>query len=162
MADSITIASYNSRGLNQSKQSYISRLLNRCDFLFIQEHWLSELQLESVGRINSGVLYPGVSGFDNSDILKGRPYGGCAILWHSNLMASVCSVVTNSSRICAARVVTDSWKLLLINVYMPYEDGDERSDEFVYVLSVIENIIGNNSDCHVILGGDFNVDCNRQ
>jgi len=77
-------------------------------------------------------------------------------------MASVCSVVSNSSRTWAACVVTDSWKLLLINVYMPYEDGDERSDEFVYVLSLIENIIGNNSDCHVILGGDFNVDFNRQ
>ena len=37
---------------------------------------------------------------------------------------------------------------------MPYEDGGElNTDEFVYVLALVEDIINNNSDCHVILGG---------
>jgi exonuclease III len=157
----INLASFNCRGFNKTKEKYISFLLNKCTFLFLQEHWLSELQLGSLGSIQSGVLYTGVSGFDNLEVLKGRPFGGCAILWHSNLLADVSVVQTNCKRICAVRVISSSWKLLLINVYMPYEDDEINSDEFVYVLSVVEEIIGNNSDCHVVVGGDFNVDFNR-
>ena len=44
---------------------------------------------------------------------------------------------------------------------MPYEDDDIKSDEFVHNLALIEDIIGQHSDCHVIIGGDFNVDFNR-
>ena len=52
-------------------------------------------------------------------------------------------------------------ELILINAYMPYEDDDVKSDEFVHNLSLIEEIIGQHGDCHVIIGGDFNVDFNR-
>jgi len=41
---------------------------------------------------------------------------------------------------------------------MPFEDGDVNLDEFISILSVIDDLISTNSDCHVILGGDFNVD----
>jgi len=159
--NSVKFGSYNCRGYNQIKQSYISKLLTKCDFLLLQEHWLSDGQLTLLGNISSGVLHTGISGFDTADVLRGRPYGGCAILWHAKLLASVVPIDTNSSRICAARVVTDNWKLLLINVYMPFEDNDEKTDEFVYTLSLIEDIIGKNADCHVVLGGDFNVDFTR-
>ena len=50
--------------------------------------------------------------------------------------------------------------LLVINVYMPYEDG-ERSDLFAETLSVIESVIAAYADCHIIVGGDFNVDFSR-
>ena len=56
------------------------------------------------------------------------------------------------------RVSFDSVMVLLINVYMPFEDGDDNLDEFIRMLSLIDELISKNSDCHVILGGDFNVD----
>jgi hypothetical protein len=102
--------------------------------------------------------YTAVSGFDCDDVLVGRPFGGCAILWQANLLASVCPITIDSRRVCAVRVCFDAWNLLLINVYMPYEDGTENLDEFVNTLSLIETIVDNNRDCHVMLGGDFNVD----
>jgi hypothetical protein len=34
-------------------------------------------------------------------------------------------------------------------------------DEFVNVLALVEDIIHGNSDCHLVLGGDFNVDFRR-
>ena len=76
----IRFCTYNCRGFNASKQSYVCRLLNECDFLFLQEHWLSEAQITCLNSISSDHLAIGVSGFENSDILVGRPFGGCAIL----------------------------------------------------------------------------------
>jgi hypothetical protein len=40
---------------------------------------------------------------------------------------------------------------------MPYEGSDESTDDFTDQLS-FEHLTDNNADCHLILGGDFNVD----
>jgi len=114
-----------------------------------------------LGTINDNILYAGVSGFDNLDILAGRPYGGCAILWRSSLLVKVCPLAVDSKRICAVRISTDKWSLLVVNVYMPYEDDDVKTDEFVYMLSLIESMYDSNMDSHVVIGGDFNVDFGR-
>ena len=69
---------------------------------------------------------------------------------------------THSKRICATRMHTNLCKLLFVNVYLPYEDGDRESDEFYSQLVFIEKIINENCDSHIILGGDFNVGFNRK
>lgn len=71
------------------------------DILFIQEHWLAESQLNVFGTTHVRFHYNAVFGFGNYVVLSGRPYGVCAILWRSNIMASVCLVLVNSRRICA-------------------------------------------------------------
>lgn len=76
---SLHIISYNCRGYNLTKRPYIQSLLPNTDILFLQEHWLSEDQLRLLGDIDSNFIYTGVSGFDCSDVLNGRPFGGCAI-----------------------------------------------------------------------------------
>ena len=53
---------------------------------------------------------------------------------------------------------SDSMKLLIVNVYMPYEDDDENIDDFVCILAVLEELINTNDDSHVVLGGNLNVD----
>ena len=58
-------------------------------------------------------------------------------------------------------MANDNVKLFFINVHMPYEGDDEMSAEFADQLSVVENLIYDNPDCHVIVGGDFNVDFSR-
>jgi len=44
---------------------------------------------------------------------------------------------------------------------MPYESDDCLTTEFADQLIVIEDICNSNSDCHVVAGGDFNVDFAR-
>jgi endonuclease/exonuclease/phosphatase family metal-dependent hydrolase len=44
---------------------------------------------------------------------------------------------------------------------MPYEGDDRMTDEFADQLSIIEDIISSNPDCHVVVGGDFNADLSR-
>lgn len=157
----LKVVSYNCRGFNKFKANYIGSILDKCDILLLQELWLSAEQLAILGNVKSHVLFTGVSGFDRSEVLAGRPYGGCAILWHSNLLATVTPIDIDNRRVCCVRISTDSWKLLVINVYMPYEDGDVKTDEFTNELAVIENIIMSNADCHIVVGGDFNADFSR-
>jgi hypothetical protein len=75
----LTVISYNCRGFNTLKPSYIKMLPSKATLVFLQEHWLSEGQLSKLGDIdtNNNFLFTVVSGFDNSEVLSGRPYGGC-------------------------------------------------------------------------------------
>ena len=158
---SLTLATYNSRGFNAERQQFIKSLLSRCSVLFLQEHWLSDKQLPLLSNLDSNFVYAGVSGFGNSDILAGRPFGGCAILYRSDLSACVQVLDVHSNRVCAIRLTMDALNLLLICVYMPYEGADSMTEEFTEQLANIDSIMYNNSDCHVIVGGDFNVDLAR-
>ena len=49
-------------------------------------------------------------------------------------------------------------RLLLVSVYMPYEGYGDMTADFADQLSEIDSLININSDCHVIVGGGFNVD----
>ena len=91
--------------------------MSECNFLLLQEHWLSDSQLSVLGNIDNSILYNGVSGFGNDSILSGRPYGGCAILWHSDLYVKIQPIDIDSRRICAVSVSSENWKLVIVNVY---------------------------------------------
>jgi hypothetical protein len=118
MANSIplTVTSYNCRGFNNSKIIYIRTLLPKASVVFLQEHWLSAGQLCKLGDIDGNYLFNAVSGFDSSEVLDGRPYGGCAILWRSDLNADVQIIESSSRRICGIKMITAQIRLLFINV----------------------------------------------
>ena len=159
---SIVLGSYNCRGYNESKCVYARQLLSKVDILYIQEHWLSDDQMVILGNIDSHFLFTGTSGFDNSNVLPGWPYGGTAILWRSSLNMKISVLKSASRRLSAIKVTVDNnMNLLLINVYMPYENGEHNVDSFSEQLIAIESLIADNLDCHVVLGGDFNADFSR-
>jgi len=147
--NNIKLASFNCRGFNSRKKSpFINQLLCDCSFLFIQEHWLSDRQIGDLASINDDFLVHGVSGFDNSTVLAGRPYGGCAILWNKHLNCKVTPVSVQSRRIPAIEVEMPTYCLLLVNVYLPYEDGSGKViDEFTTQLSIIESLLSDYCDC---------------
>ena len=84
ISTSVMFASYDCRGFNKLKCDYIKYLLRSCNVLFLQEHWLADDQLRTLGSIDDKFSYTAVSGFCNDDVLGGRPYGGSAILWQSD------------------------------------------------------------------------------
>ena len=161
--DVILFGSYNCRGINDTKKVFLKSLLSKIDILLLQEHWLSDCQLSILGSIDQNFLYTGSSGFTNDNILTGRPYGGTAILWRSSLKLKVVVLEVKSRRLSAIKLSHDcsGMKLLLINVYMPFENDERNVDCFSDQLLEIEMIIYNNLDHLVILGGDFNVDFSR-
>ena len=62
-------------------------LLNSFDVIFLQEHWLSVSELDKLNF--DGFITSAISGFDDSVLLRGRPFGGCAILYRQNLVSSI-------------------------------------------------------------------------
>jgi hypothetical protein len=81
-------STFNCRGFNSTKCSYIASVMSKCNIMFLQEHWLSDIQLHALNFILESVSLHAMSGFDNTEILAGPPYGGCTILYESasNLM----------------------------------------------------------------------------
>ena len=148
------------RGYSQFKRGYLQSLLAKCDFLFLQEHWLSDGQLSSFSDVSDAHFATAVSGFSH-EVLRGRPYGGCAIFWPRHIDAKVEMINIQSNRLCAIRVYNDFSSLLFVNVYMPCESSDTEYDEFCNVLSVVASIVDLYPNSKLILGGDFNVDFAR-
>ena len=66
-----------------------------------------------------------------SGFQTGRPFGGLAILYRKSL-CSVCKIIKYDdacNRIMSVEIQCEYGKLLLINVYFPYESRDNL-DEF--------------------------------
>jgi hypothetical protein len=134
--------SYNCHGFNKHKAPYLGNLIEKCSFLFVQEHWLCDAQISTLNCNNNYFMVHGVSGFHNNQVLHGRPFGGTAILWHKNFDATVKAVQTDSSRISAVAVTAKDINVLLINVYIPVDDGSiDKYDIFVNEMNKIQHLI---------------------
>ena len=78
----------------------MSSHVNTVDF-FIQEHWLLPDHLGAL-NISDDFISVSVTGMDNSELLAGRPYGGCAIMFHKCYSHSIASC---SKRFCALSLI---------------------------------------------------------
>jgi len=157
----MNIITYNCRGFNKHKSSYVAKLLSTCDILYLQEHWLADDQICTLANVCSSHNAIGVCGFDKTVVLRGRPYGGCAIFYRRSDACSVKIINTESNRVCAIRLWCDDYDLLFVNVYMPCESDDNSFRTFCSVLSTINSVCESFPDAMLILGGDFNVDFSR-
>ena len=66
----LRVKTYNCRGLNNSKKCYVVNLLSDCDFLFIQEHWLSSSQFSDLNFLSHNHYRAVVSGFGTDDVIR--------------------------------------------------------------------------------------------
>ena len=98
MASPLRMASFNSKGLGVGKIEYLNELARQYHFIFLQKHWLFNKQVEQLEKEIPSMSVHGVSGMEDDEILIGRPYGGCAILWDKSLLCKVSPVNTSSKR----------------------------------------------------------------
>lgn len=100
-----TLISFNCRSLTRSLDC-IKDLCKRADFVCLQETWLLPHDIQFLGEIDSNFAFTGKSAVDTSEgILRGRPYGGVAILWRKSRFTAVTVVECKSVRIVAIKVV---------------------------------------------------------
>ena len=163
MCANILLSSYNSHGLGADKISYMNQSLKHSDILFIQEHWLLESTIVKLERLVPGAHVHCVSGMIETEFKFGRPYGGVAILWKTNIKCKVTPVPLLSRRMCAVTIFINGVNIILFNCYMPCDTDYDRDnlDSFNAVLQEIcETCI--RLDAHfIIIGGDLNTDFRR-
>ena len=119
----INCVTYNCRGWN-SGSATISDLIDLFDIYFIQEHWLLTDQLHILSSYHPEFAAVSVSRINDDEVLSGRPYGGCAILYRSSLSSSITlRSIISSKRFCALKVKDQSGlSILFVCVYMPSSD----------------------------------------
>ena len=158
----ITTGSYNLNNYSQIKYDLVKEIYNKCNFLLLQETWHCENEFIRKFKNdfpNSECI--SASKMDLDGIKTGRPYGGTAIYYHSCLKCKVEYIKTQSKSICALKIHAGSINILLLNVYMPSTDKRESIDEYSLILQEIRSICMKSTTQHIILGGDWNADVNK-
>ena len=162
----VRCCTYNCRGWG-SGSNYISILLKAYDLISIQEHWLLPDHLGAL-NISDDFISVGVSGIDtcNSELLVGRPFGGCGILIRKSLSSNVWRLGNCSKRFCAIiltnPITNYSFNTLLLSVYLPTDYGTSDSrNSFSESLAELEGFVSSHPYDNLIICGDFNVDFSR-
>ena len=163
MAEQLKICSFNVHGVKNCNWQYLRKVVSEHHFALIQEHWLipSEFHLFEDHLPNVNVICS--SGIDETKLLRGRPHGGCAIIWHSDLNCSVVPVEIENERICAVRANIDGLDIFLASIYMPCDTLSDVHSNVVFVdtLNDISSLVESLGINAVICGGDFNTDLRR-
>ena len=160
--DLITLNSYNVKEYSDRSYETVKTLFQNSTCLLIQETWLAET--EFIAKFKND--FPkseciSANKMDNVVRKAGRPYGGVGICYHSNIKCQIEKVTTVSKSICALKIFIGDICILLINVYMPCSDNKDALAEYEGILQEISYLCINNDTQHIIIGGDWNADLNR-
>ncbi|KAJ2938095.1 hypothetical protein O0L34_g17654 [Tuta absoluta] len=135
----ITMVSFNCRSIKRSVDN-IRSMCKIHQIIALQETWLFSHDLSFLNSIDDKFGAYGVSAMDTSaGIIKGRPYGGVAILWDKSVFTEVELIPCDNSRILAVRLC-GKYNALVFSVYMP-TDCHDNLPEFIQCLGNISAII---------------------
>ncbi|VVC89387.1 unnamed protein product, partial [Leptidea sinapis] len=113
----------------------IRELCKSSHLIALHECWLLKEELCFLDTISEDFSSTGVSAIDTSTgILRGRQYGGVALLWKRSVFQNVSIIQCNNPRICAIKVVLQEKSFVVMSVYMP-TDSLANLMEFTDVLS---------------------------
>lgn len=148
------LVSYNMHGFNQGK-SLLEDLCCNYDIIFCQEHWLSPDFLFKLSDVATDfVCFSNSAMTDcvNNGILRGRPFGGLAVLVRNKFADKAKLVCTDSRYMAVTR-----GNMLFVNVYLPNNDNSEEyRSTLIDIFCAISEIIDQHSGYDVVLTGDFN------
>ena len=133
--------------------------------MLLQETWVTPYNKAKIGSIHKDYLFHSISGIDDDEILRGRPYGGLAILWHQRIQNYVHKIQTlNSRRLCGVTFDNGTEKMTIVNCYFPCDNYSKSAatDDFLDICDELESFIVSCNDSMIIVGGDLNMDFNRR
>lgn len=152
---------FNCRSLIRSIDC-IRSLCKTADILALQETCLLPHDIPLLGTVDRDFDFIGKSAVDTSaGVLRGRPYGGVAILWRKNIFDSVTSVQCSSDRVIAIKVTLAQCSFLVFSIYMP-TDEPMHLVEFTHCLGELNAIIDSCEVEYAFLLGDFNAHPGRR
>lgn len=153
---SFSLCSFNCRSIIRSIDD-VRKLCTFTDVIALQETWLFNWNLSLLNTISDEFAYTGTSAVDTSaGMLRGRPYGGTALLWRKKLFPTTSVIQCDNPRISAIKLTSSDKEILVFSVYMPNNSVDNLP-EFVQCVSTINALIVNESAVEtVFVLGDFN------
>jgi hypothetical protein len=135
----VRISSHNLNGFDRSKPF----LKNLCDshpdsIRALQEHWLRPTYKKQAGVNKLRTVHSDFDGFGTSamkqqmesGITKGRPFGGTGYIYNKRFSDCLKPILGyKHDRVTVLELSHTEGKILLINIYFPYYDANNVSDQ---------------------------------
>lgn len=151
----MTMISFNCKSVKRCA-SFVRQLCIQADIIALQETWLLPHDLPFMQTIHSDFGCAVKSSVDTSKgVLRGRPYGGVALLCNESKLSLVTIVECQSDRIVGIRVQLAGSDFLIFSVYMPTDDVDNLS-EFTTCMAMMNAIRDDIDIPAMYILGDFN------
>ena len=161
----LKISSYNCRGLPKENKKLLLRpdileVLEKSHMVAIQVTWYAKQNLKALNSLHNDFIGIGAATVDESlNVFHGHYPGGVALLWRKELSRNIKRLEFNSDWGVAIEIDLGSSKLVILNIYMPYQclqNREQYMDNLGNILSFIENIQNMNfmiiGDCNANLG----------
>ena len=97
--EDLNIKTFNCKGFKARNYSYVSKLFEDVSLLLIQEHWLYRFEFDNFSKVLNNAIFHAQSSMDENRLRRGRPYGGTAILYKSNINANITPIETSTPRL---------------------------------------------------------------
>ncbi|XP_049866364.1 uncharacterized protein LOC126372623 [Pectinophora gossypiella] len=153
--NTIKMITFNCQNIKTSMQ-HVRDLCGVADVVAVQETWLMPHDLGLVDTIDINFGSVSRSAMDTSKgVIRGRPYGGTALLWRRSKFPNVSIVDCGHDRIVAIHVKNGRHSFIIFSVYLPTDKTDNLS-EFTDCLSRIHAVIEEYDVPFVYILGDFN------
>jgi len=149
------IVSWNCKNLKTNGNWLLSAFPNP-DLILLQETWLFSFEHNLIEKMFSNYYCVSSSSMkDNKQSLRGRPYGGSAILLHEKYKSSVIMTDTSDPRMAFVKLKSKLGELLVVNVYFPC-NTHENTKLISKYFAKVHNLVSDH-DGPVLVIGDFNI-----
>lgn len=126
-----------------------------CDIILLQETWLFKFEDNIMTNVFKDYHCISSTPMTPNKPLRGRPFGGTAVLIHNRHYNSIVATIDNDCRLLQLKINTTIGELLIINAYFPCNNS--QNDKLItYYLGKLESILRDH-DGPVICAGDFNI-----
>jgi endonuclease/exonuclease/phosphatase family metal-dependent hydrolase len=157
----LKIVTYNCKNIITNNNA-ILQLMESCDILLLQEHWLFHFQLDKLNTLHPDYAGMGKS-VDSDDHLSPvqvpRGFGGVGIMWKKTLDPYITATCDGNHRIQVILVNVEPKPMMIMSVYMPCRGPAIAESEFRNMLDQVYEIVQKYSPSHnILLAGDWNAD----
>jgi len=158
----LTLCSFNMFGFRNGA-NILKEICGSHILAAVQEHWLREDEFDKLALIHHDFTFYAASGMKQAAanaILKGRPYGGVAFLWHKSINGFIVPISSSPDGRCIViQMRFGNMEFLLFNVYFPcYDNSQAYKDEISLLTAFIESTLTSNRYSEAIIMGDMNFD----
>ena len=157
----LNISTLNVEGLTANAE-YAIQIMQNCDILCLQEHWLLNYEVELIAKIFPDCNFI-IKCVDDAHpdlpMQRRRGTAGTAIIWRNELDDAIEIISDGSDRVAVIQVSTEEYQLLIINTYMPTMGC--KNPEYGDTLDEVFELVNKFGDNKILWTGDINADTRR-